>query len=178
MAEFILITAVIITLVSHTWATRFHFDSGRLSKRGIILVSSVAATAVIYTYLLYLNTQPELAIIIGLILIVVSNVIFWWAIIVTRQANLLAAFTESKPSSLVETGPYRYVRHPFYTSYIIFWVGFAVATATILSLIPLVYMFWLYNRAAAQEEAFFSQTEMAETYAQFAQKRGRFFPFY
>jgi len=33
--------------------------------------------------------------------------------------------TTDNPDSLVTDGPYFYIRHPFYASYIVFWIGWA-----------------------------------------------------
>lgn len=39
------------------------------------------------------------------------------------------AFADGPPDSLVDGGPYRYIRHPFYTAYIVVWFAGVVATA-------------------------------------------------
>ena len=40
---------------------------------------------------------------------------------------------EDTPASLNQSGPYRFVRHPFYTSYSLTWLAAAVATASAAS---------------------------------------------
>ena len=41
--------------------------------------------------------------------------VFWWAVAATRNRRLTLAFTPDRPAFLHTSGPYAYVRHPFYS---------------------------------------------------------------
>ena len=78
--------------------------------------------------------------------------------------------------SLVTSGPYRYVRHPFYTSYLIFWTGLALGTWSLWAVPVLIVMLVLYAVAARSEEGKFSRTEMSADYAAYRARTGMFWP--
>jgi protein-S-isoprenylcysteine O-methyltransferase Ste14 len=109
-------------------------------------------------------------------MLVASFVLFWAAIRESSRARLLAAFDEKLPSSLLTTGPYAYVRHPFYTSYLLLWTGWSVATWSLWAVPPLAIIIMVYWSAARDEERKFAATPMAEDYAEYATRTGRFFP--
>ena len=87
--------------------------------------------------------------------------LFWWAIVTSRKARLRFAFAPDDPHSLLTDGPYGYVRHPFYTSYIIFWIGWGIATWSIWAVVPVAGIAILYVFAALDEEKKFSRTPLA-----------------
>ncbi len=54
---------------------------------------------------------------------VVALLIFFWVIGALGQ-NFSTTLTISKEQTLVTRGPYRWMRHPMYTSFVLLWVGF------------------------------------------------------
>lgn len=83
----------------------------------------------------------------------------------------------STPRRLVEAGPYRWVRHPFYLAYAIVWTAGAVmvggqwlVTAGSVALVVLLVT------AAAREEAQFAISPMAAEYRRYQQRTGRLLP--
>ena len=53
---------------------------------------------------------------------------FWWAIATHGRRPPTHAFSSDEPVRLVREGPYRAVRHPFYSSYLITWSAALIAT--------------------------------------------------
>ncbi|MEO0546050.1 MAG: isoprenylcysteine carboxylmethyltransferase family protein [Pseudomonadota bacterium] len=144
---------------------------------GVKVISTlVILSASWLSYLTVSNEQSWLAQAVGFGFLIVSFVLFWITIRETSNARLLAAFDEKLPHGLLKTGPYAYVRHPFYTSYLIQWVGWAIAAWSIWAIVPVVFMFVTYWNAARDEEAKFAKTDMAEEYRAFTETTGRFFP--
>lgn len=165
-----------IIIIFHTWALKHHFDMSE-TPSGIRVISNlVLLSAVILTFLTLYYPQPLLPQLVGIGLLVMSFAIFWWTIKESKNAKLLAAFDEKLPHGLLTTGPYAYVRHPFYTSYIIQWVGWAIACWSIWGIVPVIFMTTTYYIAAKGEEQKFSNTDMADDYADYASRTGRFFP--
>ena len=174
----ILVTVLAVaTIGSYLWSVKFHFESGALEAGAKLISAMVVTGAIIFTVLTWLNTQPVAVQLLGLVLQGLALLLFWVTIRETRNASLLAVFTDKNPGSLVTSGPYRYIRHPFYSSYLLFWLGWAIATANLLSLVLFAIMFLIYWRAAAQEEEKFAHTPMADEYASFKSGRTRFIPF-
>jgi protein-S-isoprenylcysteine O-methyltransferase Ste14 len=104
-----------------------------------------------------------------------SVILFWWAVRVTRR-KLAACGQGAVSHEVVTAGPYRYIRHPFYTSYNLAWVAGFVATAWWPLAIALAVMAELYARAAREEERGFSTSPLAEEYAAYKRRVGRFLP--
>lgn len=174
--DFFVIALVIAINASHAWSLKKHFVIGEMPKGAKLLIAINIACAVTLMVLTFLIVQPIWAQIIGALMLIASLVLFWVTINETRKAKLLAAFDEDLPHGLVTTGPYHYVRHPFYTSYILLWFGWALSCWHIIAIFPALIMFIVFQSAARDEEAKFDKTEMAEAYKAFKGRTGRFFP--
>lgn len=174
--DFFVLALVIAINASHAWSLKKHFVIGEMPKGAKLLIAINMSCAVILMVLTFLVAQPQPAQIAGCLLLIASLVLFWVTINETRKAKLLAAFDENLPHGLVTTGPYKYVRHPFYTSYLLLWFGWAIAAWHPISIFPAIIMFIVFQSAARDEEAKFEKTEMAEAYKGFKQRTGRFFP--
>lgn len=83
---------------------------------------------------------------------------------------------DDEPRHLVTEGPYRRIRHPFYTSFILLLVGCTLAVPHGLTLGALVFVAYRLNRTAAGEEARFLRSELATEYAEYMRGTGRFAP--
>src|SRR5690349_18696746 len=138
-----LILDLIVTVVSlsvivqYSWSLKAHFNSPKMPTGTVVISVVVLTTAAIFVALLWIESQPALATLVGLVLEGLALWLFWAAIKASRAARLKMAFDVQNPHGLVTTGPYRYLRHPFYTSYLIFWVGWVIATWSPWSLPPL-----------------------------------------
>ncbi|WP_306117364.1 MULTISPECIES: isoprenylcysteine carboxylmethyltransferase family protein [unclassified Roseitalea] len=167
---------VLGTLVAYVWSAKAHFRSDRLEAGAKLIAMMVFAMAALIAWLTWTVEQRPAVQLAGLSLQVIAFAVFWLAIRATRKARLLAAFTDANPETLVTTGPYRYVRHPFYTSYIVFWFGGALATGVWWMFVLAFGMLGIYWRAAQGEEARFAATALADEYAAFKKGRARFLP--
>jgi protein-S-isoprenylcysteine O-methyltransferase Ste14 len=112
----------------------------------------------------------------GLLLFVLSAALFTWTIRATRKTPPTLAFDTDEPSFLLNHGPYRYVRHPFYLSYLLFWTGTAFATPGLLPWLAPVVMLIVYWNAAQREEAKFARSRLSNAYRTYRAKAGMFFP--
>lgn len=98
--------------------------------------------------------------------------LFWWTVSVTRARRLTLAFSKDQPEFIYTTGPYRWVAHPFYLSYLLFWVAVAIAADTwSFWLIPAT-MFVIYWRAIKIEEAKFAASPVSSAYAAYRAHTG------
>ena len=172
-----LVTLVGLAVVAgYTWSLRGHFVSETMPRGARVISAAVTLSTVLFVLLTWFAVQPVWAQAIGVVLQLAGAALFVAAVRASRKARLHFAFTPEKPQGLVETGPYRYVRHPFYVSYIIFWSGWALATWSILSLISVVILVALYVIAARREEDSFADTPLAADYAAYRTKAGFFWP--
>ncbi len=165
-----------IIIVCHTWSLKYHFNMP-VTPPGVRLISTlVIFSAIVLSFLSFVYEQPVLPQIVGVVFLVFSFIMFWITIKESKDAKLLAAFDEKLPHGLLQTGPYAYVRHPFYTSYLIQWIGWAIATWSWWGIVPVVFMTTAYYVAAKGEEKKFTKTELAAEYAEYKSRTGKFFP--
>lgn len=102
--------------------------------------------------------------------------LFWSAIRACSRRRLTAIFERDAPTQIVMEGPYCYVRHPFYTSYSIFWVAGWLGTGQWSTAVVAVTMIWVYVSAARREEAKFAASPLAATYRDYQKRVGFFLP--
>ena len=101
---------------------------------------------------------------------------FWWAIKASTAGNLSAIFSPDAPARLVEEGPYRFIRHPLYCSYILTWTAGLIATAQPWLLVTVLVMAVIYLRAAIQEEQKFFHSPLATAYRSYRTRTGLIIP--
>ena len=165
-----------LLIACQAWSVKYHFNVEKMPAGAKLISSLVILFGILLVYLAFTFEQPTSAQAVGSILLSASLVLFWRTIAESRKAKLLAAFDENLPHGLLTTGPYRYVRHPFYTSYILHWTGWAIATWNLWAIVPVVTMVTTYWVAARDEEAKFSRTDLSQAYQDYRAKTGRFFP--
>ncbi len=102
--------------------------------------------------------------------------LFGWAVATTRYTELAVAFTPAQPPVLVTSGPFRYVRHPFYTSYLLFWLATGVATTSGICWIGPAILLGCYIIAARGEEHLISHGRLGAEYASYASRTGILLP--
>ena len=102
--------------------------------------------------------------------------LFFLAVRANRARRLSVAFTTDVPEHLVSSGPYRYIRHPFYTSYCLTWLASAVVAHSVLLLASFVCMTRLSRWAARFEERKFSESGLASVYRRYRANTGMFIP--
>jgi protein-S-isoprenylcysteine O-methyltransferase Ste14 len=110
----------------------------------------------------------------GFILIAVWGILFVWTF-QTLGKNLTDTVVTRKEHTLVTTGPYRYVRHPFYLSFLIAIIGGSMVTANwylfLTSLLPFAF---LAVRTRIEEEKLVER--FGDDYRDYMAKTGRFVP--
>lgn len=105
-----------------------------------------------------------------------ASALLFWSAIRACQSPLTAIFEADLPVRLVATGPYAYVRHPFYCAYTIFWLGGWVASGSLMTLLSVPVMVGIYVYGARQEERKFSRSSLATAYAEYRQRVGAWLP--
>lgn len=158
------------------WATRHHFHAETVPLGAAVVSIAALATWVLFAALLLLNRQPVELLLAGLLFQFASGALFWWAVSATRRARLRYVFDPAEPHGLVTDGPYRFVRHPFYASYITLWVGWAIATGSNWALVPAAFLVAVYTMAARREELAFAASGLARRYAAYQARTGFILP--
>lgn len=158
------------------WAVRFHFTSGRPPLAFIAFSLLSLASFAVFCFHIWQNEPAAVQGVASLLLILAAAAVFASAVQASRQASLKLIFDPTQPQTLVAEGPYHYVRHPFYSSYILYWLGCSLATmhplnfAFVLILVPVLYA------GARREEALFANSPLARSYADYCRMTGMFWP--
>lgn len=172
----LLVLTGLVCFVAFSWGLRGHFRSTGPMAPGMKLTSALSLIGFIWFVVRVFRQGESLAWPLAMVCFIASFWVFAWAVRTTRRARPALAFDDVKPDSLFREGPYRHVRHPFYLSYLIFWVGTAVSTAGLLPWAVPFIMLAAYRRAALQEERNFETSPLAEPYAQYRARAGMFLP--
>lgn len=164
------------TVAAYAWALRAHFRSTEMPTGTKVISLAVTVTAIVYTLLTWTVEQPEVPMLAGLAIQLASLWLFRETLVASKAAQLRLAFDKELPHSLVQQGPYRFVRHPFYVSYLMFWTGWALATWSWWSVPSLLLIFAIYIIAARGEEEKFGRSDLSGTYAEYRRRTGFLFP--
>ncbi|MGB8213798.1 MAG: isoprenylcysteine carboxylmethyltransferase family protein [Anaerolineales bacterium] len=111
--------------------------------------------------------------ILGLALVVCALLLHGWARLHLRQfyAERVEIQAEHR---LVDTGPYRLVRHPIIVSFFGIAIGLFLFNPAVTTLLMLVYTFWDFLHAARQEDELLSKS--LPGYADYMKRTPRFLP--
>ena len=102
--------------------------------------------------------------------------LFWWTIRTNSVARLSAAFSPDLPVHLIKEGPYRFIRHPFYCSYLLAWCAGVIATGRWWLASTFLVMAAIYLRAAKSEEEKFSRSRLAREYERYRERTALLVP--
>jgi protein-S-isoprenylcysteine O-methyltransferase Ste14 len=169
----------VVCFGSFVWAIKKHFVTTRRMPAGMRLISSASLISMLLQMFAIsrLERVNFLFAVAAILLYAASFGLFWWAIRATRRQRLTLAFSDDEPRHLQIAGPYRFVRHPFYLSYLLFWTAGLVAVGGEWFLFfTVAAMFALYFRAARLEETKFASSPLGEDYSKYRSRTGMFFP--
>jgi protein-S-isoprenylcysteine O-methyltransferase Ste14 len=155
---------------------RTHFSSATMPRevRFAILVSYLGIMG--FVYLMLRDQHATAPLVAALTIFAVSLVLFLWAVRTTRSKRLKLAFDPEPPDFVTRAGPFRYIRHPFYASYILFWLACTVATLHPLSLIFLAAFSAVNLTAANREEHAYERSPFAAEYMNYRKTAGLLWP--
>ena len=177
----------IVCCLSFIWAVRWHFvqHSGmRAGMRILSLFTLFGFSWFLYSSVRHLggamrpvrNGSDLPTYLAATVLTIVSLCLFWWSVATTRVQPLTLAFALDAPAYVQVRGPYAYVRHPFYSSYVMFWLATAVAERNLLGWTILLVMTVSYSKAAKREERKFASSSLAATYNDYRGRTGMLIP--
>jgi protein-S-isoprenylcysteine O-methyltransferase Ste14 len=105
-----------------------------------------------------------------------SILLYEWARATIWGRRFGLAWGERVPEELCERGPYRFIRHPLYLSYLLAYVAALIAlphwSTTLLVLANAV----LWTMAARSDERRIADSSLADSYAAYRQRAGMFLP--
>jgi protein-S-isoprenylcysteine O-methyltransferase Ste14 len=129
-----------------------------------------------YLFLLYQISATQVVLMATVTLTSVSLVIFWIAFFQIRRRPFTIIFSKDNPERIETQGLYRWIRHPFYTSYILFYSGSILVTQNVWIGLLAATLIIVYLDAARKEEEKFKLGSLANEYSAYQRRTGRFFP--
>ena len=158
------------------WGVRGHFVGDKTpGGMQVVVVLSFVGSAV-FLFDLWKTSVPDWRAATGFCLHLSAIALFGWAVLATRKNRPALAFAGERPAHIFRSGPYAYIRHPFYTSYLLFWLGCAIATSSLTLLLVLLSLAIIYTIAALGEERNFSRSSIRDEYEAFRKSTGLFWP--
>lgn len=157
------------------WAARFHFRAnGVPSGMKLISAASLLAFAAFVGRLLLRGSGSGAG--VALALMAASAALFAWALRSTRLDPPNVAFSATPAIRLFRHGPYRLMRHPFYTSYLLFWTATCLAAPGPSGWVALAILAMLYIEAVRREESEFAHSLLSGAYESYRRTTGAFLP--
>ena len=109
-------------------------------------------------------------------LLICSLALYEWARHVIWGRSFYIAWSGSVPDALCDRGPYAYIRHPIYASYILAFLAVLVAMPTLITLAVFVFNAGLFSHAALSDERSLASGTFAADYALYRRRTGMFLP--
>lgn len=159
-----------------TWGTLRHFVRRDEESQGTWAISLLSLAGFGFFVWRVLHGPPSSGWAVGCLLFAASAGLWGWALATTRATPPTLAFTGDEPRLMLNAGPYRWVRHPFYSAYLLFWTGTAVAAPGMSGWAAVLVLGAVYFAAARHEEGKFARSALAARYAAYAAGTGMFLP--
>ena len=121
----------------------------------------------------WLRPQVTIA---GIVVIVIGTVLRWWAILTLGRYFTIDVAVRPM-QSVVQSGPYRFMRHPSYTAILIMLLGVGMALANWASLVVMLAggLIGLLYRVRVEERALVEA--LGHPYMDYMRATKRFIPF-
>jgi protein-S-isoprenylcysteine O-methyltransferase Ste14 len=110
------------------------------------------------------------------VLVTCSLALYEWARRTVWAQGLYIAWSDAVPDHVIESGPYAYLRHPIYASYVLAFLGLLIAIPTRPTLTVFVFNVLLYYHAAVTDERSLGRSPLAAEYSEYVRRTGRFVP--
>lgn len=176
--SYVLIIITLLNLILIYWGDlRFFRDPGDVDRKKVTILRYATALTGLSCLLSILvfpsNNVPSLA---GIAFALVSSFLQVAAFRAAGKSALTPAYSRDLPEAFVSDGPFKWVRHPFYTSYLLCYFGASLGSRHFLPYACTLIMLVFYIRAAKIEEEKFSKSSLAGAYAHYRSKTGMFLP--
>jgi protein-S-isoprenylcysteine O-methyltransferase Ste14 len=112
----------------------------------------------------------------GAIIAICSVVLYESARRVVTGRGFCSVLSGEVPQAVCTVGPYRYIRHPVYTSYLLAFLAFVVAFPGLPSAAVFAANVMFFVFAAAHEERTIAHSPLAQAYAAYRRVAGMFLP--
>jgi protein-S-isoprenylcysteine O-methyltransferase Ste14 len=143
-------------------------DAGQLILFGLFLVVWILDSFILRRSTFLASTLP---LAIRLIILGVALVTAFYLF----KSGHVVVTGDQRPTEVVSSGAFRYVRHPLYLGSILVYLGLTVSTASLFCLGLLVVIILFYNYIAGYEEKLL-EVKLGKTYVAYQKNTGKWLP--
>ena len=174
----ILCALLLSCLLSFAWAMKHFFTQPTGTSLGMSLIkfSGAAFGLTHLSALALLGAAGAERAALAALAYAASLALFWWTLSTHQHTPISAVFSRDLPHRVVQDGPYRFVRHPFYASYLLMWLAAPIGAGQWWLATAALIMGGVYYSAAKSEEKKFAESAVANHYARYRAATGLFLP--
>ncbi len=182
LLKYLNLALLILGFVWQVWAVQkfFRKDQGEKQPQRFALIKFLAPIAVL-ALAAFIGTSTTATLSFQLAAtgcLIAYLVLYGWALRSVGKNRFFLAYSTSTPSEMMEGGPYRWTRHPFYTSYLLSYLGGALASESLYAIPIVVLMILVYTGAARFEEQRLRTATFGAAYENYQRRVGRFTPWF
>jgi len=169
----VLYVCIVLSLI---WGRfRFFKMTSGTPRLSALLYDATVATQIVTTLLLMFTDSGKILPLVAasIFLYGISLGLFWWAIFTAKTLDF--AFS-NEVGSIVTTGPFKIIRHPFYASYMLAWLTSTLLFNSLILWITLLYLVAFYFLSARKEEAVILKSVYSNEYKNYVENVGMFLP--
>jgi protein-S-isoprenylcysteine O-methyltransferase Ste14 len=96
----------------------------------------------------------------------------------THRSRLALWHQQDAPESIVTYGAYKYIRHPFYTAFLLALLAAFLFAPHASTLLIFLYAICILNYTARKEEKWLTESTFGEAYQTYRKRTGRFLPWF
>ena len=143
-------------------------DAGQLIFLALFLIIWVGDS-----FFLHISTFPAMYLPLVIRLIIVG-LAFIPSLYLYGSGHVVVSH-EQRPERVIDTGAFRYVRHPLYLAAILFYLALTVSTFSLFCLGLFVIIFFFYNYIAGYEEKLM-EAKFGEDFKSYKKRTGKWIP--
>lgn len=175
----LLIVPLLIPFPYFTSAGGNTFTVPKLRDTGAVLgqLSFISGMlCVLYVGLFYpLRIPPAIC---GCFVSLGSLMLYEWTRRTVIDRNFYVGLAGEVPNAVCDAGPYKHVRHPFYLSYILAFLGVAIAFPSPIVAAVCLLNIGLFVYMALDDERVLAASNLAPNYANYKMRVGMFLPIF
>jgi protein-S-isoprenylcysteine O-methyltransferase Ste14 len=108
----------------------------------------------------------------GALLAVLSIALYEWTRRTVRGRSFYIGLAGEVSDGVCDEGPYRYLRHPFYLSYLVAFAGMAIAVPTVVAAVVFALNVVLFVYMARDDERTLARSPLAAAYGAYKARTG------
>ena len=142
-------------------------DAGQLIMAAAFLVVWATDTFVLHGSTFLKQWDPySVRMVVTIVLAVLAVALFFSSRTVIQK---------ERPDHVVDTGPFRRVRHPLYLAALLGFAAIAISSLSLISLVLLIPIFAFYNNIASYEEKLL-EARFGESYRDYERRTSKWLP--